>query len=558
MEQTLQPKSFQEQRLRQLFDECQNSVIGQIIGPFGLSMSMFNDKDGGGVDTIRNVRNGVYASKAEQKRYDERGAYDPSEYHSHSGYRKKNAEVSQDKKNGELTDAYSGKKVAANAKIDLDHANSAKGIHDDAGRILAEKNGADLANQSSNLYATNSTINRSKGQKPMEEFITDWEKSRDKRLSDIASLSKRNDLSEKEQKKLAKLQALEEFSPEEARAIAKKAKKQYEKQVNQYYRSGKFIKSAAKDAGKMAVKTAIQQAIGSILVEFAQASFHEMKMFIRERAEAMENIFEDIKNRLKRIMQRVLDKLSRWKEIAADLRDGLLSGFLSSLTTTLVNIFATTAKRFVRAIREGIRSLVQAFKVLFFRPEEMTEEEAIKIVIKSLTGVFITTISIAAESGLNTFLQSVPVIGQFASIITPVLLGILSGISIAIVSYYVDKVFHLFALTETQFRQLCVVGDLQLEYSSQLNNTADNIIQMGNSYQQIIEANEEISEHNKNTFQSQNESIALQNSTMHNITSTTNSYGEVTSQMASIDRSHLKHELNETSDWLKNRKKRQK
>ena len=43
-----------EQRLQQLFVECQQQVISQIIGPFGLSQAMFEDRSGGNVTTEHN------------------------------------------------------------------------------------------------------------------------------------------------------------------------------------------------------------------------------------------------------------------------------------------------------------------------------------------------------------------------------------------------------------------------------------------------------------------------------------------------------------------------
>lgn len=484
-EKEVRPSNFKEQRLQQLIDECQKTVLEQIIQPFGLSMAMFNDKDGGDVDTVHNVRKGVYATEKEKEKYDNRGEYNSSEYHSHKNYKKKNAEVKEQKESGNLQDAYTGKNVSPNSKVDLDHTISAKEAHDDAGAYLAEKNTKDLVNQASNLNATNSTINRAKKQKTTEEFIKDWEKKRPERQKKIEELSQKTQLTDKERKELEKLKKLEEFSPEEARKIEKAARKAYEKEINKYYKSGKFIKNTAKAAGMTAAKTAIQQAVGMLLVEFAQASFHEVKMFFKERSTSSKNIFKDIKDRLANVMSKVLEKLKKWKEIAQTMADGFLSGFFSSLVTTFINIFATTAKKFVRAIREGIRSLVQSFKLLFFRPQDMSEEDALKTVIKSLSGVFITTVGIAAETALNTFLQSVPVIGQFASVITPVLLGILSGISIALVSYLVDSLFDLFHKTEREFDSLLKISNLAIANGESIEIVFNNYIAMGRNFEEM-------------------------------------------------------------------------
>jgi hypothetical protein len=45
-----------EQRLQKLFDDCQQQVLSQVIGTFGLSTAMFKDVDrnGGNVTTLHN------------------------------------------------------------------------------------------------------------------------------------------------------------------------------------------------------------------------------------------------------------------------------------------------------------------------------------------------------------------------------------------------------------------------------------------------------------------------------------------------------------------------
>ena len=45
---------LREQRLQKLFADCQREVLSQIIGPFGLSMAMFEDRNGGNVTTLHN------------------------------------------------------------------------------------------------------------------------------------------------------------------------------------------------------------------------------------------------------------------------------------------------------------------------------------------------------------------------------------------------------------------------------------------------------------------------------------------------------------------------
>lgn len=554
----MMPTNFREERLNQLLNECQNTVIEQILQPFGLSMAMFDDKDGGGVNTIHNARKGVYATQNEKEKFEQRGEYNSTKYHSHPGYVKENRDISVAKKEGTLIDDYTGQKIAPGEKVDLDHTIAAKTAHDDAGVYLAGLDPSDLVNDPSNLHATNSTINRSKKQKSMEQFIEDWKKNQPARQAKIKDLSAKEKLTEKEKKELEKLQNLEAFSPEQAMEIEKTAKRQYEKAVNKYYKSGKFAKSVAQDAAKTALTTAIQQALGKLLVVFAQSTFHEIKMFIKERTSSAQSIFEDIKQRLQRVFNTIIEKLKSWKEIAIDLKDGLLAGLFSSLITTFINVFATTAKRFIRAIREGIRSIIQSFKILFFRPKDMTQEEALKIVVKSLSGVFITTVGIIAETSLNAFLQGIPVIGQFSSIITPVLLGMMSGISIALISYLVDILFDLSHKSEREFESLLKLSDIQIQYASSLNEIADSFFQSAQGFSQLLKGNNIVMDLNQAMLFSNANIIEAGQMVFKQSGNAVNDRKMLVedSIKQKNELSDLEREIHETQEWIKEKKQK--
>ena len=174
-------KEFDDQKFNLLLKECKSTVIQSIVTPFGLGgmVSKF-DKNGGNVDTIHNVREGVYATGDEKHKYDNRGEYNSQDYHGDSRYIEKNRLDSIKQKNGELTDAYTGNDLDRNSKRDLDHTISAREIHDDPGRVLAEKNGVELANTESNLTSTERSINRAKGKKSTDEFLEYLEKTKQK------------------------------------------------------------------------------------------------------------------------------------------------------------------------------------------------------------------------------------------------------------------------------------------------------------------------------------------------------------------------------------------
>ena len=52
-----------------------DEVVKSLCSSFGLDFLLFEDKVGGDVDTIHNVRQGIYATDLEKKRFEERGDY---------------------------------------------------------------------------------------------------------------------------------------------------------------------------------------------------------------------------------------------------------------------------------------------------------------------------------------------------------------------------------------------------------------------------------------------------------------------------------------------------
>lgn len=497
---------YSEQRVDQLIDECTKTALQQIIGPFGLSVAMFDDRDGGAVDTTHNAREGFMSDELKAD-YEKRGEYDAQksrEVHSAKAYIERNRELGRQKENGEGINAYSNKRISRNAKTDLDHVMAAKEVHDDRARVLAEIDTADLANLEENLQLTLQHTNRSMKQMPIDEYIEKLEREKPQRQARIKELEGKKDLTDKERKQLENLKEEEDFDPEIARKLDKQARKAIEKAEDKAYYNfikkdkngkihlSKFAKNQLKAGGKEAARNAIRAALGELLVVLVNQTFLEVKAFIKERKQATGNVFVEIQNRLKRVVAKVLAKLKQWEENVKNMAEGFISGFCSSLVTTLINVFAMTAKRFVRAIREGIFSIIKAFNILFFRPMEMTEEEAMKTVIKLLSGVAVTTLGIAAENAINTFIQSVPLVGQFASIITPAVMGMLTGVAIALISYYVDMVFHFAKMREETFKELLNAGKLQGVYAELLTKTGEGFVSMGEAYERMIETNAEV------------------------------------------------------------------
>lgn len=394
-----------ESVFKDVWEQYENVIVQSLITSFGLDF--IQDQYGGDVDTIHNVRQIGKDPKMHYKNaqnatdYAKRGAYDSRKYHQDPRYIAINRKMSESKKNGTLTDAYTGKKVARNAKMDLDHVISAKEIHDDPGRILAGTKGTDLANTKDNLKPTDRSINRSMQAKDKEEYLQTWAEKGPQRQARINELQAKSSLSDKERKELNKLEKQEEINPAKVRAEEQHARKAYDRQVAfDYYTSSKFLTATVKGAGSLGAKMGLRQAAGLVLYEVWATAKAELQSLAPGKS--LKDMLEAVANGIKKGFANAKEK---YREILAKFGEGFLAGALSSLTTTICNIFFTTAKNVVKSIRQIYASVVQAGKVLLFNPDNLELGER----IKTTTVILATGASVLVGSAVGELIATTPI-----------------------------------------------------------------------------------------------------------------------------------------------------
>jgi hypothetical protein len=363
-------------------EELHQTVIKSLTTSFGLDFLLLEDKHGGDVNTVHNVRQGVYATEAERQRYEQREEYDSHHYHRHENYIATNRAGKKAHEAGTLTDTYTGEIFSANDKKNLDHIIAAHEIHNDAGRNLAECDGAELANDSSNLTFTNESLNKAKKAKTMDAFVKTLQEQHAVTTQEIARLSSLPVLSEQEQKLLNKLKNKAAADFNRMKEADKKARAKYDSTINQeYYTNSKFAKNVAAATLNNAFRMGTRQMLGLVLAE-TWFEFRERIPAIFEkhrRAFDAGNFLQDAAEVLRAIWQRVQSKFSIF---LTSFKDGAIGGVLSSTMTTLFNIFFTTKKMIVRLIREMWNNLVQAFKIMLFNPEGLSPGQLAKAVSK--------------------------------------------------------------------------------------------------------------------------------------------------------------------------------
>lgn len=399
-----------------IFKEYEHVIFESIISSFGLDF-IIKDKHGGDVDTIHNVRQigkdpyMEYKNSKNKQAYDNRGDYNSYDYHrKNRQYRKKISETRKNAENGVIVDEYTGdtitfaKAAPANLKVSLDHVFDAKGIHEDPGRVLAELSGPDLANSPENLKFTNLSLNESINTSDIPEYI-----------------EKHPELSEETKKNMMDAYNTAKLSYESKLARA-------------YYTSPKFIKDSAAAAGKLGVQMGLRQVLGFF--------FANVWCAIREEFEKAElewglnldlgDFFRAIGNGTKRGLKETMSVESFKKFV-----DGGIAGILSSLTTTICNIFFTTAKNVVKIIRQSYASIVRAAEVLLINPDGYIFGDrmlaAAKIIATGASIVVGSIVSIALE---GTALGQIPVVGD---IVQMFLGSLVTGIMSCTLLLFLDR-----------------------------------------------------------------------------------------------------------------------
>lgn len=449
--QDLEAKLPKEQ-MQNLMTLCKNNVIDTITGQFGLASVVLSNKDGGNVHTTHNVRQGIYANEKEANRYENRGQYDPNEYHTDTAYINRNKQTKAQKEQGDAIDYMTGKKINPNDKTDLDHVVSAKSVHNDRARVLAEQDGAKLANTESNLRLTDSNLNRMKQDKSAQEFL----QSRENRIKEIQNLKQKEQTkglsqSEKDrlEKTIEKLEKQQEIDDEKFLKTYNEEQKKIDKAIDKaYYTSTKPYKEAIITSAKDGAKIAVYSAIGIVLRDFVEGMFIEIKEIFKQRDKlTLKEMFVRFKDRMKLILQNLKAK---WKDIfAGSLEAGLLA-FFSNIVIFVINIFATTSKRITSIIRAGFVSLYQALKVMTNPPNHISKKDIQYEALKILTAGIIGAVTMSFAESISIMLKGSPLAVLWAihipftseslgDALSITLTAIAGGILTTIAIYYMDK-----------------------------------------------------------------------------------------------------------------------
>lgn len=384
-------------------EELEKTVVNSLATSFGLDFLLFQDKKGGEVDTVHNVRQGVWATNDEKDRYDSREKYDREKlgFNKHKNFKEKGEYDKRIQQSGGLKDSYTGNIIInKNHERHLDHVISAKEIYNDPGRILAGTCSVELASHKNNLKPTQKTVNTSKNDISVESYLSvlpDRIKNKEMDLAQeqhrLASMQnstpqEQHEFRKKEgeiRKKKETIEHLKSIDPDEMRKADKAARQPYNQQINrEYYTSSRFLKSTAKSSGVAGLKMGVRQMLGLVLAEV----WFELREQLPSILEKMKDGFhlgkflDSVQESLQGIWKRVQ---SRFRDFLISFKDGVFAGVMASVSTTLFNVFATTQRMAVKIIRETWGQLVKAIKVMVFNPEKLDFVDVCKSVVSILS-----------------------------------------------------------------------------------------------------------------------------------------------------------------------------
>lgn len=431
-----QGAALREERLQQLLDNCQNEVVRQIIGPFGLTPAMFKDVDGGAVTTTHNFEQGVTANAADQARYEafdqaRTGSVDRSGYDDELRARRKTLLKDPEP----IHSAYTGQELPRDGRMHLDHVRSVQSLETDsrAHLFMTGNERVRMANAPENLVPAEGHINQSMQDKDKLE----WAESA--RKKDPGSTN------------------AESFGVDLERLRATKAKA--DAYVEGELLEAQFMKQGQEllvTGGDQALRMGMRQAFGLLLHEFVQGSFKEVRVILQQR-QSEANLLDQMIAALQRVMKRVVAKLEHvWQTFL----EGGVQGFISNLLTYLINTLITTSAKIVTILRESLKGLWRAIKLMVNPPEGMSGMEIAREASKIITGVVTMSLGMLMEESVKVFIASVPLLAPIADVVAPALTAIITGIATALLIYGIDRLFDWLSSTGTE---LLAAGEKLIE-----------------------------------------------------------------------------------------------
>ena len=385
-----------------------------------------------GLDMTNETLNQKYYREHQGETYEDVGKqvmHDPK-------YKEANKVMKERHQSGNLKDEYTGKNINQNDNANLDHVVARKELYENVRRKQAGINTEDLANKDENLKPTNESLNKSKGAKSVDEYIS----SKEQREKDLREQNERANkkIDESNMSDVEKQKAKEKNNKRlQDKLVAddelmKKADKEARKAINKDIAKG-VAKETAKKAGKDALKTMAVSALFSLLKEVMNGFVR----FLNSQAKSFQSFLDEMKKAIKSFFEKITNVLQTGA-----------SSVVGTIVTEIFGPIVSTFKKLASLIKQGVSSVMKAVRYLSNK-ENKNKPFSIKVaqVGKIITAGLVAGGAIVLGESFEKVLLllvpgmqiELPLMGTLANIIGMFLASLVSGLVGAIIINLIDK-----------------------------------------------------------------------------------------------------------------------
>lgn len=352
-----------------------------------------------------------------------------------SKYKEANKDMKEQQQSGNLKDEYTGKNINQNENANLDHVVARKELFENDRRKQAGINTEDLANKDENLKSTNESLNKSKGAKSVDEYISGREqrennlREQNERVNKKIDESNLSDVEKQKEKEKNNKRLQDKLDADDQ--LMKKADKEARKAINK-----DIAKGAAKETAKKAGKDALKQMAITALFSLLKEVMNSFVRFLKSREKSFESFLSEMKEAIK----------SFFEKIKNVLQTGASSVF-GTIVTEIFGPIVSMFKKLASFIKQGISSLMEAVRYLNDKKNK-SKPFSIKVaqVGKIITSGLVAGGAIVLGEVFEKLLLAIPgmqielpLLGTLANIIGMFLASLVSGLVGAIVINLIDK-----------------------------------------------------------------------------------------------------------------------
>ena len=352
-----------------------------------------------------------------------------------SKYKEANKAMKEQQQSGNLKDEYTGKNINQNDNSNLDHVVARKELYENARRKQAGINTEDLANKDENLKPTNESLNKSKGAKSVDEYISGREqrekglRKQNERANKKIDESNMSDVEKQKAKEKNNKHLQDKLDADDE--LMKKADKEARKAINK-----DIAKGAAKETAKKAGKDALKQMTVSALFSLLKEVMNGFVRFLKNQAKSFKSFLEEMKKAIKSFFEKITNVLHTGA-----------SSVVGTIATEIFGPIVSTFKKLASLIKQGVSSIMEAVRYLSDK-ENKNKPFSIKVaqVGKIITVGLVAGGAIFLGEFFEKILLSVPgmqielpLLGTLANVIGMFLASLVSGLVGAITINLIDK-----------------------------------------------------------------------------------------------------------------------